>query len=84
VSGSSISNRGRERTPNLGLLARRLVVGTAAAAGLAGIVADRPVLSVALRAGVVAAAGLVAIVLIERAATRLAPRARPTSRGGAR
>ena len=62
--------------PDVGALARRTVVAIAAAAALVGILAGRPVLSVAWRAGAVALVALVAIRVVERLI--------PQARGGAR
>ena len=46
-------------------LARRAVVAAAAIAGLAGILAGRPVLTVITRAGIVCATGLALVAIAE-------------------
>ena len=46
-------------------LARRIVVGAAAIAGLVGILAGRPLLAVLLRAGAVCGGGIFVIVCTE-------------------
>lgn len=69
--------------PDFGFLARRTVVGVAAAAALVGILAGRPVLSVAWRAGAIALVALLAIRIVERCVLRTAA-AGPQARGGAR
>lgn len=65
-------------------LARRAVVVIAAGSGLYGILSERPILSVAWRAGLVALVGLVAIGAVERALARNRKSTPPGARGGAR
>jgi len=82
---NALDLRGRARGPQLDLagVARRAVVAIAAGAGLIGILAERPVLSVAWRAGAVALIGLGAIALAERALARTRTRDPRGARGGA-
>jgi hypothetical protein len=50
---------------DLGHLARRVVVASAATAGLVGILAGRPLLAVLLRAGVVGCGGMLLVTCTE-------------------
>lgn len=81
-----LDHRGRAPGAQLDLvgIARRSVVAIAAGAGLIGILAERPVLSVAWRAGAVALIGLGAIALAERALARSRSSAPRGARGGTR
>lgn len=51
-------------------LARRVVVGVSAVAGLAGILAGRPLLAVLLRAGAVCCGGILLIAVAESVVRR--------------
>jgi hypothetical protein len=79
----TLARRGRGSADHAAF-ARRLVVAAAAVGGLAGILAERPVLTVALRVGAIAAGGLLVITLAERAVLAHVARARPKQRGGDR
>jgi hypothetical protein len=72
--------KGTASSIDFGGLARRAVVAIAAGAGLVGILAARPVATVAWRASAVAVIGLVAIALTERVIARLGTRGPRTAR----
>jgi len=65
---------------DFGGVARRAVVTIAAGAGLIGILAERPVATVAWRASAVAVVGLIAIALTARVIARLATKGPRTAR----
>jgi len=76
--------RGQNARFDLGLAARRAVVAIAAGAGLVGILSEQSVLSVAVRVGAIAAIGLGAIHVVDRATGRARARSQRNVRGGTR
>lgn len=85
MSTNHAKNGANSRGPSFdtGSAARRVVVIIAAGAGIFGILAERPVLSVAWRAAAVAVLGVGAIHLVERVTGRFRSTTRDT-RGGLR
>lgn len=83
---NAMDSRAKLRGPSLdlALVARRAVVAIAALAGLLGILAERPVLWVALRAGAVAVIGLCAIHVAQRVTARVQASMPRRARGGTR
>jgi hypothetical protein len=65
---------------DFGGLARRAVVAIAAGAGLIGILAERPVATVAWRASAVVVVGLIAVALTERVIARFGTKGPRTAR----
>jgi len=83
-NSAKVGARSRETRTDVAFVARRVVVIIAASAGLFGILADQPVVSVAWRAAVVALLGVTAIHLAERAVARSRPTTARSTRGGTR
>lgn len=69
---------------DFGGAARRTVVAIAALAGLSGILAERPIVTVASRAGTIAALGLLVIFVAERSIARGRAKSSRGARGGSR
>ncbi len=72
------------RTLDFGGAARRTVVAIAALAGLSGILAERPIVTVASRAGTIAVLGLLVIFIAERSFARGRSKSGRGPRGGSR